>query len=225
MVRPSLLSVLMLLTLPACGAVWGLDEVTRADGEGGGGAGATTMSSTTSTSTTSTASEGGGGGAGCDCGCPSLIPHGDFETEDDVTQFDWDLGCPSELVPAGTCSAIRVAGVDQYCGHVDFVSSMAVGDQCLVGRVRARGTPGAWVALQVTQEGEVVTAQGVYATLGGEYTDRPFACRLPPEMTIDRVRTLINKGGEGEGFVLEIDHAELDVAPCTGTEDLCDEIQ
>ena len=101
------------------------------------------------------------------------------------------------------------------------MSTIDAGEHCLVGRVRAKGPPDSWVAIGVAQTAPEVAAQGINATLGSTFTERSFACRLPESFTVGSVWLNTNKQGDTDDFVLEIDYAEIDVVPCSGTEGLC----
>jgi hypothetical protein len=147
--------------------------------------------------------------------------HGAFETADDVSSTSWDNFCPATLVSDGGCGALRLTGGSFYCAHTGIITAIEAGGRCLAGRLRAQGNDGSWVIVDAVQASPEAAVKALDVNLGPEMVDFTFACRLPETFSVDRVYMNTNKAGETDDFVLTIDHVEMNVVDCAGTESDC----
>lgn len=246
-VAPALLAIVV---LAGCNGVWGLDEVTVGDGAGASGAstassGGSTGSASTSGATTNAASStssgggdggsgtttagtGGAGGSDCEaCGCPSTyFPHGDLETDDDMSGFSFQEGdCVGMRMESGaTCGAMRLADATNYCTYSHEVSQLNLGGKCAVGRVRAAASDAdatLFVGLLGLGGPDLVLVDD---QIGPDPIDIPIACEIPEPFTVERAYLAANIGTDGRS-TFDIDFVELDVVSCEDAEDidgLCD---
>lgn len=238
MVR-SLPALLVPLVVTGCSTLWGLDEVTAAEGEGGasGAGGATTASSTstTSTSTSSTttstssastsaatgssSSGGGGGGVACELD-GGLLFGGDLESATDV-----DLWFSVELARAWVetdegCHALRATADSDAYAFLGASIAAPPPSTCLQVRVRGRSPQSLLLGLYLRAEEGDYGVPGDH-TLPPEFVDVVFRC-APPTAPMS-LNFAIARDGAGTpmqpGDSLDLDSVVVEVvdeecAPC-----------
>jgi hypothetical protein len=206
-----LLALPLGLLVVGCSAVWGLDEVVLA-ADGGGG----------SASSSASASTGEGGGEECGCGCPSLFARGDFESQEDVDGFSFDVACTARLDELDDgCHAMTMTGTT-YCAHEESVPEVIEGDGlCASAHFRARSLAGGWIEVALVGESPEFV-QITLTNLSGAFDDWRITCALPAGFVGRKAYLNTNKGGADGPAELSIDYVELSVVDCVGDEPACE---
>lgn len=228
-------SVAAALLFAGCNGVWGLDEVTVGEGTSsstgaasttttGAGTGSTTSSAASSssaegggtgTSATGSGGEGGGGGADCaKCGCPSDLPGGEIQSSTDVQRLAFQCSGDYVVNDEG-CGTFAWDPTDgQSCaGGVAPLAPIDAGGKCLFGRLRAGGSGGSklLVELQHETEGDVDLALISKDFEGPDLALDTFECRIPADFVL---RKFYFNAQRAEDAPFSIDFIEIDIVDC-----------